>query len=102
MNGHICASALYYYDEENITPSYLAFREHVDPHILMDGAEQHREWGLCTVYGIEDSWGKSEVKSPVPNLFTVDKLILIALRGISGDAQQVDTSCQGYRLILAR
>ncbi|KAH7347336.1 hypothetical protein B0T11DRAFT_359664 [Plectosphaerella cucumerina] len=26
MNEHICATALYYYDNENITPSHLAFR----------------------------------------------------------------------------
>lgn len=58
MNEHICASALYYYDEDNITPSYLAFREHVEPEILMNRAEQHREWGLCAVYGINDYWGE--------------------------------------------
>ena len=58
LNEHICASALYYYDEENITPSYLAFREGVDKDFLMDKAEQNREWGYCATYGIEDSWGK--------------------------------------------
>ena len=58
-NEQICASALYYYDEENITPSYLAFRELVDRDILHDKAEQSREWGYCAVYGIEEHWGRS-------------------------------------------
>ena len=58
LNEHICASALYYYDEENITPSYLAFREGVDRDILMEQAEQSREWGFCAVYCIEDHWGE--------------------------------------------
>ncbi len=30
MNERICASALYYYDSENITESSLAFRQRVD------------------------------------------------------------------------
>jgi hypothetical protein len=30
LNEHICATALYYYDEENITASHLAFRQAID------------------------------------------------------------------------
>lgn len=30
LNEHICASALYYYDEENVSPSHLAFRHSLD------------------------------------------------------------------------
>lgn len=30
LNEHICATALYYYDSENITDSYLAFRTCID------------------------------------------------------------------------
>lgn len=30
LNEHICATALYYYDSENITDSHLAFRSRVD------------------------------------------------------------------------
>lgn len=60
MNEHICASALYYYDEQNITPSYLAFREFVNRDILMEKAGQHREWGYCQIYGINDNWGDAQ------------------------------------------
>jgi len=34
LNERICASALYYYDCENITKSYLAFRERTDNQML--------------------------------------------------------------------
>ncbi|KAK2753241.1 hypothetical protein FQN54_007932 [Arachnomyces sp. PD_36] len=30
LNEHICATSLYYYDEENITESYLGFRQALD------------------------------------------------------------------------
>ncbi|KAH6684976.1 hypothetical protein F5X68DRAFT_21397 [Plectosphaerella plurivora] len=35
MNEHICATALYYYDNENITPSHLAFRTVANAEDLM-------------------------------------------------------------------
>ncbi|KAI7385473.1 hypothetical protein KC336_g17962 [Hortaea werneckii] len=34
LNEHICASALYYYDSENVTDSYLSFREAMDTEAL--------------------------------------------------------------------
>ncbi|KAK7182143.1 hypothetical protein DPSP01_014065 [Paraphaeosphaeria sporulosa] len=36
LNEHICASALYYYDSDNITDSYLAFRETTSQEYLAD------------------------------------------------------------------
>ena len=36
LNEHICASALYYYDSENITDSFLAFRHQIDSDTLGD------------------------------------------------------------------
>ena len=38
LNEHICASALYYYDSENITDSFLAFRHQIDADTLGDKA----------------------------------------------------------------
>jgi hypothetical protein len=35
LNEHICASAIYYYDEENITENALAFRHTVDEETLI-------------------------------------------------------------------
>jgi hypothetical protein len=34
LNEHICATALYYYDSENITDSFLAFRENVQADVV--------------------------------------------------------------------
>ncbi|KAJ5770868.1 uncharacterized protein N7511_002919 [Penicillium nucicola] len=30
LNDHICASAIYYYEEENIIPTHLDFQQHID------------------------------------------------------------------------
>lgn len=35
LNEHICATALYYYDEENLTESSLAFRQTIDSEEMM-------------------------------------------------------------------
>jgi Protein of unknown function (DUF4246) len=35
LNEHICATALYYYDEENLTESSLAFRQTIDSEDMM-------------------------------------------------------------------
>ncbi|KAA8893383.1 hypothetical protein FN846DRAFT_788030 [Sphaerosporella brunnea] len=51
-NEHICASALYYYDSENITESLLAFRARVAPPSAddIDYEQEHHEW-LKEVFG---------------------------------------------------
>ena len=40
LNEHICATSLYYYDEENITESHLGFRQSLDAEALMMSHEQ--------------------------------------------------------------
>ncbi|KAK2462935.1 hypothetical protein APHAL10511_005133 [Amanita phalloides] len=52
MNEHICASAIYYYDSENITTSSLAFRQQSEDDKSEDiGYEQeHHRW-LTEVFG---------------------------------------------------
>ena len=41
MNEHICSTALYYYDCENVTDSHLAFRLRIDDvEARMHGHEQ--------------------------------------------------------------
>ncbi|KAL1847909.1 hypothetical protein Plec18167_004873 [Paecilomyces lecythidis] len=53
MNEHICATALYYYDSENITESRLAFRQECsDDAQDVSYAQDHHEW-LETVFGCE-------------------------------------------------
>ncbi|KAK4634837.1 hypothetical protein CLAFUW4_00328 [Fulvia fulva] len=58
LNEHIAASALYYYDTENITDSYLAFREGVDKDELND-YEQSECYALMEIYGIRNYWGNA-------------------------------------------
>ena len=102
MNEHICASALYYYDEENITPSYLAFREFVDRDILNDRAEQNREYGLCTVYGINDTWG--DALQVLGKIRTRDDRLLVfpnVLQHRVSPFELEDKSKPGHRKILA-
>lgn len=41
-NEHMCASALLYYDNDNISDSYLAFRERVDNKALESGIKDER------------------------------------------------------------
>ncbi|KAG4439283.1 hypothetical protein IFR05_005216 [Cadophora sp. M221] len=55
LNEHICASALYYYDNENIMPSQLAFRQQSDTEEAaeMNYPQGVHEW-LSEVYGCEN------------------------------------------------
>ncbi|KXN80705.1 hypothetical protein AN958_08286 [Leucoagaricus sp. SymC.cos] len=56
LNEHICATAIYYYDCENITSSRLAFRSAVDPLHLqteVNYAQNDNDW-LGVVYGLSN------------------------------------------------
>lgn len=56
QNERICATALYYYDSENITESRLAFRTQLDEESGMDFdyPQNHHEW-LNVLFGLEDN-----------------------------------------------
>ncbi|KAJ7226606.1 hypothetical protein C8J57DRAFT_1389174 [Mycena rebaudengoi] len=45
LNERICASAIYYYNSENVTDSYLAFRQKVDTYGPEDNAEGQDDFG---------------------------------------------------------
>ncbi|KAF5383181.1 hypothetical protein D9615_005038 [Tricholomella constricta] len=62
MNEHICASAIYYYDSHNITPSHLAFRQQSDTDTMdVNYRQDHRDW-LPAVFGCDsDGPGIQEV-----------------------------------------
>lgn len=54
LNDHICASALYYYSSENITPSSLSFREATSVEDLSDkpyGQDDYSHFEI--LYGIQ-------------------------------------------------
>ncbi|KAF8062260.1 hypothetical protein FPV67DRAFT_1672737 [Lyophyllum atratum] len=53
LNEHICASATYYYDSDNITTSRLAFRQQCSADIdEIDYQQNHHDW-LEAVFGCE-------------------------------------------------
>ncbi|KAJ5363438.1 uncharacterized protein N7496_009151 [Penicillium cataractarum] len=51
LNERICATAIYYYDSENITESTLAFRQRSEDNFEDAGYEQDRHEFLQAVYG---------------------------------------------------
>ncbi|KAF8061710.1 hypothetical protein FPV67DRAFT_1609365 [Lyophyllum atratum] len=53
LNEHICASAIYYYDSENITTSRLLFRQQSRTlHLGVSYMQDHHDW-LEEVYGCQ-------------------------------------------------
>ncbi|KAJ6013642.1 hypothetical protein N7540_008233, partial [Penicillium herquei] len=56
LNERICATALYYYDSENITESTLAFRQRINEEKISEtGYEQGRHEFLQKIYGLTDT-----------------------------------------------
>lgn len=55
LNEHICATALYYYDSDNISPSSLAFRQSMHTEDI-DGltGEQDQYDSFCAYYGVQN------------------------------------------------
>lgn len=55
QNEHICATALYYYDNENISDSRLAFRQQSSDDTMDIGYAQERHEWLSEVFGCEQN-----------------------------------------------
>jgi hypothetical protein len=53
LNEHICATALYYYDQDNITDSYLSFRQSIDAEEMTMIPAQNEHKSLEMYYGVE-------------------------------------------------
>ncbi|KAH7336297.1 hypothetical protein BKA65DRAFT_458937 [Rhexocercosporidium sp. MPI-PUGE-AT-0058] len=66
LNEHICATALYYYDNENIMPSQLAFRQQssTDEASNMNYLQGVHEW-LQEIYGCENGDAAVQDVGPV-------------------------------------
>ncbi|KAF2143968.1 uncharacterized protein K452DRAFT_267025 [Aplosporella prunicola CBS 121167] len=64
LNEHICATALYYYDCENVTDSYLSFRQKIDTSDEDGLAEQNDYEGVEIMFDIkQDEPGIQDVGS---------------------------------------
>ena len=53
LNEHIASTALYYYDQENITDSYLSFRQAIDAEEMTMKPAQSEYSSLEMYYGVE-------------------------------------------------
>ncbi|KAJ9639436.1 hypothetical protein H2199_006469 [Coniosporium tulheliwenetii] len=53
LNEHICATAIYYYDSENVTDSFLEFRQRTDAEDMMMKPEQNDYVGIERLYNVQ-------------------------------------------------
>ncbi|KAJ3569057.1 hypothetical protein NP233_g5305 [Leucocoprinus birnbaumii] len=54
LNEHICATAIYYYDVENISSSKLHFRACIDPASVDADCERNDNYWVEEIYGLEN------------------------------------------------
>ncbi|KAF8061696.1 hypothetical protein FPV67DRAFT_1509958 [Lyophyllum atratum] len=98
LNEHICASAIYYYDSENITASQLAFRQQSDTYLA--ATSQDTVW-LQEVYGCQRSGPGVQyvgaVSTPEGRLLTWPNVLQHQVQPF----QLVDRTKPGHRKILA-
>ncbi|KAF2854793.1 hypothetical protein T440DRAFT_551848 [Plenodomus tracheiphilus IPT5] len=103
LNEHIVATALYYYDNDNITDSQLSFRTKIDAESFSEGLsyEQGDFYGIETIFGVQNE------QEPVLELGSVltreDRLIAFpnGLQHRVGSFKLVDPSKPGHRKIVA-
>ncbi|KAM4054626.1 hypothetical protein HRG_005454 [Hirsutella rhossiliensis] len=71
LNEHICASALFYYDSENITESRLAFRSRCDEEELrMVRYEQNDHYNISRTFAINADRGHDTVLQEIGSVLT--------------------------------
>lgn len=103
MNEHIVSTALYYYDNTNITDSHLSFRTKVDAETFsMDlGYEQNDFHGIEQIFGISnDDINVQEVGS----VLTREDRVIAFPNGFQhrvGSFRLTDPAKPGHRKILA-
>ncbi|KAM0263596.1 hypothetical protein ACHAPA_008685 [Fusarium lateritium] len=103
LNEHICATALYYYDCENITDSHLDFRTLADGRLLMD--ELQYEQG--DYYSIEDVFAIRSHDDTIQDIGSVrtcqDRMLFFpnVYQHHVSPFELVDKSRSGHRKILA-
>ncbi|KAI1074732.1 hypothetical protein F5B20DRAFT_562790 [Whalleya microplaca] len=103
LNEHICATAIYYYDQENITDSHLSFRQAIDEEeMLMKPAQS--EFKSCEeYYGVEDQTSGTLIQVLGSVLTRQDRLLVFpnVLQHHVSPFSLADATKPGYRKILA-
>ncbi|KAK8038342.1 hypothetical protein PG994_015109 [Apiospora phragmitis] len=101
LNEHICATALYYYDQDNITDSYLSFRQEYDIEEFVMRPEQHNFRSCEEYYGIsQDGSPMKELRrvlTKTGRLLTFPNVLQHKVSGF----ELADPTKPGHRKILA-
>jgi hypothetical protein len=102
QNEHICASAIYYYDCENISSTYLAFRQAVNPDYVHNVAyaQNDNAW-IEDIYGLEN-WQASvqhigDIETRQGRVVTFPNILQHQVQPFQLD----DSTKPGHRKILA-
>jgi hypothetical protein len=101
LNEMICASAIYYFDQENITNSYLAFRHELDEVELISIPEQNEHDSLEAFLGVEYN-GKALQR--IGQVLTKQNRLLVFPNSLHHQVQPLrllDETKPGHRKILA-
>lgn len=101
LNEHIAATALFYYDSQNVKDNYLEFRQHVDAQDMVMQPAQHEYTAAEDVYGIKNGAGAVQDLGKVltrPGRFLAFPNVL---QHRVGEFELADPTKPGHRKILA-
>ena len=102
MNEHIVATILYYYDNDNLTNSHLAFREEMSIDLVVGQVyEQHGYGHLERLYDVEMD---GPAVQPLAKVLTKQGRVLVFPNVLQHRVEPfglVDTTRPGHRKILA-
>ncbi|KAB8256690.1 hypothetical protein BDV32DRAFT_141025 [Aspergillus pseudonomiae] len=107
LNEHICATAIYYYDSENITENRLAFRQRAARRIISDMPyEQSRHEFLQAIFGLDSksAYTKSNITQVLGSVDTRQGRLLTfpnSLQHRVSPFTLADRTKPGHRKILA-
>ncbi|KAF2739548.1 hypothetical protein EJ04DRAFT_484494 [Polyplosphaeria fusca] len=101
LNEHICATALYYYDSDNVTDSYLGFRQSFDTEAMVMKPAQSEYSSLEAYYGVSQNGGST---CELPSILTREGRLLAFPNVLQHQVQPfrlADPAKPGHRKILA-
>lgn len=103
LNERIVATAIYYYDNDNITDSYLSFRTKVESQYFQESLdyEQGDSEGIKKIFGIEND---SKSTQEVGSVLTREDRLVVFPNGFQhrvGSFKLADPMKPGHRKILA-
>ncbi|KAH1546324.1 hypothetical protein LV164_007421 [Aspergillus fumigatus] len=107
LNEHICASAIYYYDSQNITDSRLAFRQRADTEeVSYISYDQSRHEFLHEIFGLDNEagWNEGNVTQFLGGVDTRQGRLLTFPNSLQHQVSPfalADRSKPGHRKILA-